>query len=822
MFWAGKLAALPSPLRSKAIDAYSGLGDNNKAGLHVLNGTDCTPNAASQGGDYYYSAQNPWLTTRFTPTTGAGAASFSGSVCIGGVNAARSCAPLPPSSGAQASIAGRPVALYDATAQRFACAVLAPNITGSETYGPSAAPTRAGGGGATPAPTESNGSSTRAPTRAGGGGATPAPTSANPSAPTPASAPSSDVAVYTAELAPPRPTDVAYVATLASTQVPQVGNVTRTGNVTHTGSVYVYASPATGDMSLTITVDRSNAAFCGGLSGVCGAHVLDGTSCADSAAQGGHQLSPDGTDKWTQKLRRAASADVVRGSGLPQSTSWVLHITGGNTRIDGRPFVVHNSAGVRVMCGMLTRYVPRDAAPPNSGELALFRAGSSGRVVGVVHGRPANTSSLSAVQIVSGGTCAAPGRNVVLNVSSLATSETTALPFLMGAGEAWDSQSDGGGNAAFSRVPVYTAVEALAAGNLVVVKDLSGYVVACGVLVAAATRATYDSTVMDDGTARSIPGLANVTVVQPEGYTHTFVFVRAQLNAAIGPNCGGRSGAANACGLVIHNGPLANDCSDIGRPSYAAGAPRGPMRSFYGETASDGSVVVGFAVGGVTALTTSNVFALNMASAVGERSGALCGRLNRRGDGGGTGPVASQSSTETAEMDGWAVAALVLGGIFGVALLVGLAAVGIVLLWKVVLPKMRAEHAYTEHMGATAAADVAKDVASSAAPLPPPTPHSAVASPTLPVPANSAAIPRTPSAFSLVAGRPVSVSAPAADDAVVRAAARSISPVPSGLARGSKVAFGAHRVVVNPYLAAIEMRSLSKLPDSVVLPTAEL
>ena len=797
VFWAGKLAALPIALRSKAVDAYSGPGDNNKAGLHILNGTDCTPNAASQGGDLYYGAQNPWLTMRITPTTAAGAAAFSGSACLGGVTAARSCAPLPPSSGTHAAIAKRPVALYDATAQRFACAVLAPNTTGSET----SAPTRA-------------------------------PTNASPSAPTPA--PSGDVAVYTAELAPPRASDVAYVATLASigsTQDPLVGNVT------HTGSVYVYASPATGDMSLIVAVDRSGAAFCGGRSGACGAHVHSGTGCADSAAQGGHQLNPDGTDKWTQKLGRAASADVVRGSGLNQSTSWVLQITGGNARIDGKPFVVHNSAGVRVMCGMLARYVPHDAASQKNGELALFRSGSvlnraapstvagsgSGRVVGVVRGRPANISSLSAVQIVSGGTCAAPGRNVVLNVSSLATSDTAAPEFLMGAGKAWDSQSDGGGNAAFSRAPVYSAFEALAAGNLVLVKDLSGYVVACGVLVAAAARATYDSRVLGGGTGLNVSGRANVTVVQPEGYTHAFVFVRAQLSAAIGPRCGEQSDAANACGLVIHNGPLAGDCSDIGAPSYAAGAPRGPMRSFYGETASDGSVVVGFAVGGTTPLTTSNVFALNVAAAVGERSGALCGRLNRRGE--GSGPAASASSTD-AGMDGWTVAALVLGILFGIALLVGLAAVGGFLVWKVVLPSMRGERADAEHVGAPAATGVAKGLASSAAPLPPPpTPRrsTAAASLVLPVPAEAAFVPRTASAFSLVAGRPVSVSAPAADAAALaREATRPVSPVPSGVARASAVPIGASRVVINPYQAAIEMRALSKIHDTVVLPTAEL
>ena len=87
----------------------------------------------------------------------------------------------------------------------------------------------------------------------------------------------------------------------------------------------------------------------------CGVHVHSGTSCTDPASQGGHyypaetpsSTSPWITDPWAKVRYQSTNASGDAELNIPQLTT-------GAYDIGGKVFIVHNSTGGRVACGVLT------------------------------------------------------------------------------------------------------------------------------------------------------------------------------------------------------------------------------------------------------------------------------------------------------------------------------------------------------------------------------------------------------------------------------------------------------------------------------------
>lgn len=105
------------------------------------------------------------------------------------------------------------------------------------------------------------------------------------------------------------------------------------------GSVITGAGSASGlEASLSETTD------CTAKNG-CGVHVHSGSGCEDSTTQGEHYFS--GTDPWAtirySSTNATGTANFVFAVTSPSATA-----------VQGKPFIVHNSTGSRVACGLLT------------------------------------------------------------------------------------------------------------------------------------------------------------------------------------------------------------------------------------------------------------------------------------------------------------------------------------------------------------------------------------------------------------------------------------------------------------------------------------
>lgn len=77
----------------------------------------------------------------------------------------------------------------------------------------------------------------------------------------------------------------------------------------------------------------------------CGVHVHSGSGCEDNTTQGGHYYS--GTDPWA-----TIRYPITNASG---AASFVFAVTSPSaTTVQGKAFIVHDNAGDRVACGILT------------------------------------------------------------------------------------------------------------------------------------------------------------------------------------------------------------------------------------------------------------------------------------------------------------------------------------------------------------------------------------------------------------------------------------------------------------------------------------
>ena len=78
----------------------------------------------------------------------------------------------------------------------------------------------------------------------------------------------------------------------------------------------------------------------------CGVHVHAGSSCADSATQGGHHFA-GASDPWAGVMY--PSTDEVGAAAFE------FYVNDVPTDIAGRTFIIHDSHGGRVACGVLAR-----------------------------------------------------------------------------------------------------------------------------------------------------------------------------------------------------------------------------------------------------------------------------------------------------------------------------------------------------------------------------------------------------------------------------------------------------------------------------------
>ena len=112
----------------------------------------------------------------------------------------------------------------------------------------------------------------------------------------------------------------------------------------------------------------------------CGAHVHSGTACDDAATQGGHYFTPGGSDPWA-----TIGYDKTSSTG---AATFSFAVRGSLTSILNKPFVVHNNAGGRVACGLLSKvaatsvksaYLAPLSGSSVTGEVAVYT--TSGKVL---------------------------------------------------------------------------------------------------------------------------------------------------------------------------------------------------------------------------------------------------------------------------------------------------------------------------------------------------------------------------------------------------------------------------------------------------------
>jgi hypothetical protein len=130
----------------------------------------------------------------------------------------------------------------------------------------------------------------------------------------------------------------------------QLDNSGVAGGVTifSTPSRIVGAGWATG-LEASLSDSSNGGGDCTATNG-CGVHVHNGSSCVSKTGQGGHLRSSEDVDPWTT-IRYGTTDALGRAT-------FVFSFDSDNTGVQGKPFIVHNNAGGRVSCGILSRAEP--------------------------------------------------------------------------------------------------------------------------------------------------------------------------------------------------------------------------------------------------------------------------------------------------------------------------------------------------------------------------------------------------------------------------------------------------------------------------------
>lgn len=93
----------------------------------------------------------------------------------------------------------------------------------------------------------------------------------------------------------------------------------------------------------------------------CGVHVHSGTACTTTDTQGGHYFS-GAADPWTTIQYQTTTA--------AGAAEFVFSVANVGSNVTNKPFIIHNNAGGRVSCGLLTSTSCAPAANPAGGSSA--------------------------------------------------------------------------------------------------------------------------------------------------------------------------------------------------------------------------------------------------------------------------------------------------------------------------------------------------------------------------------------------------------------------------------------------------------------------
>ena len=315
------------------------------------------------------------------------------------------------------------------------------------------------------------------------------------------------------------------------------------------GSVSLYA---VGPSSMLLQVELPSSLSCQG--NTCGAHVHAGTGCADASAQGGHMLSVDGTDAWTAKMAFVKTMGAI--------STYYIDVPSGNTAVLDKPFVVHNSAGVRVSCGVLRPRQHSGAAYApqyNNAYVASLEALASYTDTGAVSIYTRGAAMLSVVIKVS-STLACTSNNCGAHVHSGTTctdaiSQGGHMLNADGATDAWTGKMqfvDTVGTMSTYTVEV-PAGNAVITGKPFVVHDATSARVMCGMLGAAlSTTKEYAAVLADIGASAVGAGSVSLYAVGPSA-----MLLQIELPSSL--SCQG-----NTCGAHVHAGTGCADASAQG------------------------------------------------------------------------------------------------------------------------------------------------------------------------------------------------------------------------------------------------------------------
>jgi len=78
----------------------------------------------------------------------------------------------------------------------------------------------------------------------------------------------------------------------------------------------------------------------------CGVHVHSGTACTDKATQGGHYFNESVADPW--------ASIVYKQTDAAGNANFAFMVPSSMTDVLNKPFIIHDNAGGRVSCGILT------------------------------------------------------------------------------------------------------------------------------------------------------------------------------------------------------------------------------------------------------------------------------------------------------------------------------------------------------------------------------------------------------------------------------------------------------------------------------------
>ena len=317
------------------------------------------------------------------------------------------------------------------------------------------------------------------------------------------------------------------------------------------GSVSLYA---VGPSSMLLQVELPSSLSCQG--NTCGAHVHAGTGCADASAQGGHMLSVDGTDAWTAKMAFVKTMGAL--------STYYIDVPSGNTAVLDKPFVVHNSAGVRVSCGLLRprQYSGAAYAPQyNNAYVASLDALASYTGTGSVSIYTRGATMLSVVIKVSSTlACTSNNCGAHVHAGSACTDATTQGGHMLNSegADAWTGKMqfvDTVGTKSTYTIDVATGGNANVIGKPFVVHDASSARVMCGMLGAApSTTRKYAAVLTDIGASGVVVGVGSISLYAVGPST-----ISLQVDLPSSLSC-----QTNTCGAHVHAGTGCADSSAQG------------------------------------------------------------------------------------------------------------------------------------------------------------------------------------------------------------------------------------------------------------------